>query len=313
MSGAPTLPPITGSPNPLNDDDDNESNGSGTSSDDEFQVQLTRKGVRGDPNIAGHPIQQNQHDSARDSMQYSSYNPTVDGSMMTQGSWYFHPSQGSQWGGDPTYRRRSATCRRSAVASASAVLDSDLTHSGYQPGGYGGLHGGQMAPGAMGGAPGGEGIGGGGGKHPSMKDLTHLFPDEDEYKVYNSRWIMLGYMNMLNLLSDWTCYSVAHIAILTIDAFGDVDPESLVTVFFGANAVTSAMEPAILGRLGLRTTVLFGGFLLMRRHRQRQHQSLCGMGFYPSEFGPNGRMEEMVVGRRRWWMGMVLSCYFNGS
>ena len=90
---------------------------------------------------------------------------------------------------------------------------------------------------------------------------------------------MLGYMIMLNLLSDWTCYSVAPIAILTIDAFGDVDPESLVTVFLGANAVASAMEPAILGRLGLRKTILFGSFLLMRRHRQRQQQSLRGTFF----------------------------------
>ncbi|KAL7453280.1 hypothetical protein ACHAWC_006678 [Mediolabrus comicus] len=74
---------------------------------------------------------------------------------------------------------------------------------------------------------------------------------------------MLAYMSMLNLLSDWTCYSVAPIALLTIDAFGEVDPESLVTVFLGANAVASAMEPAILGRLGLRRTVVFGAALLM--------------------------------------------------
>ena len=74
---------------------------------------------------------------------------------------------------------------------------------------------------------------------------------------------MLFYMSLLNLLSDWTCYSVAPIAILTQQAFGEVDPESLVTVFLGANAVASAMEPAILGRLGLRRTVVFGSMLLM--------------------------------------------------
>jgi len=90
------------------------------------------------------------------------------------------------------------------------------------------------------------------------------FPhEEEEYQVYSTRWIMLGYMSVLNLLSDWTCYSVAPIAILTADAFGEVDPEALVTVFLGANAVASAMEPMILGRLGLRRTVLFGALLLM--------------------------------------------------
>lgn len=86
---------------------------------------------------------------------------------------------------------------------------------------------------------------------------------DGEFKVYNSRWIMLGYMAMLNLLSDWTCYSVAPIALLTKEAFGDVNPEILVTVFLGANAMASAAEPAILGRLGLRKTVVFGAMLLM--------------------------------------------------
>ena len=93
-------------------------------------------------------------------------------------------------------------------------------------------------------------------------DIDHLL-GEETYKVYNARWIMLFYMSILNLLSDWTCFSVAPIAILTLDAYGELDPESLVTVFLGANAVASAMEPAILGRLGLRRTVLFGAALLM--------------------------------------------------
>lgn len=96
-----------------------------------------------------------------------------------------------------------------------------------------------------------------------QQDLTHLLPEEHVYKTYSTRWIMLFYMSMLNLLSDWTCYSVAPIAMLTTQAFGDVDPESLVTVFLGANAVASALEPMVLGRLGLRRTVLFGSLLLM--------------------------------------------------
>ncbi|KAL7464042.1 hypothetical protein ACHAXS_004389 [Conticribra weissflogii] len=95
-------------------------------------------------------------------------------------------------------------------------------------------------------------------------DLTQAEDEENKFKVYSSRWIMLMYMSVLNLLSDWTCYSVAPIAVLTADKFGsNVDPESLVTVFLSANAVASACEPAILGRLGLRRTVVFGALLLM--------------------------------------------------
>ena len=37
------------------------------------------------------------------------------------------------------------------------------------------------------------------------------------------------------------------------------------TIFLGANAVASALEPSILGRLGLRRTVVFGAMLLMTR------------------------------------------------
>jgi hypothetical protein len=63
--------------------------------------------------------------------------------------------------------------------------------------------------------------------------------------------------------SDWTCYSVAPIALLTREAFGSVNAERLVVVFLTANAVATACEPIILSRLGLRRTVLFGALLLM--------------------------------------------------
>lgn len=83
------------------------------------------------------------------------------------------------------------------------------------------------------------------------------------FKVYWRRWIMLMYMSILNLLSDWTCYSVAPISLLTEEAFGRIDPERLVVIFLVANAVSTACEPIILARLGLRRTVLFGALLLM--------------------------------------------------
>eukprot|EP00934_Nitzschia_sp_Nitz4_P004820 Nitzschia sp. Nitz4//scaffold166_size90379//20617//24330//NITZ4_005050-RA/size90379-processed-gene-0.123-mRNA-1//-1//CDS//3329538175//4810//frame0 len=84
-----------------------------------------------------------------------------------------------------------------------------------------------------------------------------------DFKVYWQRWLMLFYMSVLNLLSDWTCYSVAPISLLTEQALGDIDPERLVVVFLGANAVASICEPIILSRLGFRRTVLFGSLLLM--------------------------------------------------
>eukprot|EP00554_Chaetoceros_debilis_P003473 CAMPEP_0194090152 /NCGR_PEP_ID=MMETSP0149-20130528/37694_1 /TAXON_ID=122233 /ORGANISM="Chaetoceros debilis, Strain MM31A-1" /LENGTH=1719 /DNA_ID=CAMNT_0038774303 /DNA_START=693 /DNA_END=5852 /DNA_ORIENTATION=- len=84
-----------------------------------------------------------------------------------------------------------------------------------------------------------------------------------DYRVYWQRWLMLMYMSILNLLSDWTCYSVAPIAVLTGEAYGNINPEQLVTIFLASNAIATAFEPVLLSRLGLRKTVVFGSFLLM--------------------------------------------------
>jgi Major Facilitator Superfamily len=94
----------------------------------------------------------------------------------------------------------------------------------------------------------------------SMINTSH---SDRGFKVYWQRWIMLLYMSILNLLSDWTCYSVAPIALLTEEAFGEINAEQLVVVFLVANGMATACEPIILSRLGLRRTVLFGSLLLM--------------------------------------------------
>ena len=95
-------------------------------------------------------------------------------------------------------------------------------------------------------------------------DLIEPFPKQHkDFLVYWQRWLMLFLMSALNLLSDWTCYSVAPIAMLTSEAFGKIDPEQLVVVFLGANVLATACEPIILSRLGLRRTVVFGSLLLM--------------------------------------------------
>eukprot|EP00559_Dactyliosolen_fragilissimus_P007780 CAMPEP_0184862402 /NCGR_PEP_ID=MMETSP0580-20130426/6869_1 /TAXON_ID=1118495 /ORGANISM="Dactyliosolen fragilissimus" /LENGTH=1717 /DNA_ID=CAMNT_0027360257 /DNA_START=401 /DNA_END=5554 /DNA_ORIENTATION=+ len=83
------------------------------------------------------------------------------------------------------------------------------------------------------------------------------------FTIYWQRWLMLFYMSLLNLLSDWTCFSVAPISIMTNELFGNVSPEALVTIFLAANAIATALEPITLHRLGLRKTVVFGAFLLM--------------------------------------------------
>jgi len=43
------------------------------------------------------------------------------------------------------------------------------------------------------------------------------------YKVYKERWLMLAYLSLLNLLSDWTGLSVAPIATITSRAYSSDD------------------------------------------------------------------------------------------
>jgi len=98
------------------------------------------------------------------------------------------------------------------------------------------------------------------------------------YRVYRERWLMLFYLSLLNLLSDWTGLSVAPIATITSRAYNSDDdyiyandnnvqmyiqPEALVTVFLIASSIGTALEPWILGRLGLRRTIVFGAFCNM--------------------------------------------------
>jgi len=87
--------------------------------------------------------------------------------------------------------------------------------------------------------------------------------DGEDATTFSYRWIMLFYVLALNLLGGWTCFSVAPISTMTGNALGVADPENLVAAFLAATVLGTACEPAILGRIGLRRTVLFGALLLM--------------------------------------------------
>ena len=112
---------------------------------------------------------------------------------------------------------------------------------------------------------------------PPLLDDPLLQPSKkDGFRVYKERWLMLFYLSLLNLLSDWAGLSVAPIATITKRSYSSDDdyifeednaagsyiqPEALVTVFLAASAVGTACEPWILSRLGLRNTIVFGAFV----------------------------------------------------
>lgn len=113
--------------------------------------------------------------------------------------------------------------------------------------------------------------------------------------IYPSRWIMLAYVSVLNLLGGWSCYGIAPISGPSATVL-DVDPEGLVSIFFAASAFGSVVEPAILRRLGLRRTVLLGALLLMTGNMLR-----C--------VGGRSASSEIDDSDRRWYLyfGSVLA------
>lgn len=95
-----------------------------------------------------------------------------------------------------------------------------------------------------------------------IEDITIAGERAMKSKVYPSRWIMLMYMSVLNMLSGWTCFSIAPFSELAEDILG-ISPDNPVATFFAANFIASVFEPMILRRLGLRRSVLLGALLLM--------------------------------------------------
>jgi len=113
-------------------------------------------------------------------------------------------------------------------------------------------------------------------KYPSRPLLSAAVEDEEtpltnthvqneqsiQKEVYISRYINLLLISTLNLLNGWTCFSIAPISELAMKALG-IEPESVVVLFLTANVCASFLAPPVLGRLGLRRTILLGSLLLM--------------------------------------------------
>ena len=78
--------------------------------------------------------------------------------------------------------------------------------------------------------------------------------------LHPSRWAMLFYISLLNLLSGWICFSIAPVAKLLRES---VDAGLLVSSFLIASCFATFFAPATLSRFGLRRTVLLGAFLLL--------------------------------------------------
>ena len=86
-------------------------------------------------------------------------------------------------------------------------------------------------------------------------------PAPEGFKLYPYRWVQLGYLSVLALLSDWVCFSVAA-APETWEAAYAHDPATLIDIFLFTNVLFCLLEPAIVRRLGLRGVVVGASTLM---------------------------------------------------
>ena len=86
-------------------------------------------------------------------------------------------------------------------------------------------------------------------------------PPVPETKLYPSRWLQLGYLSGLALLSDWVCFSVAAAPEMWTETYGR-DPATLIDIFLFTNVVFCLLEPGVVRRFGLRVVVV-GAAVLM--------------------------------------------------
>ena len=80
-------------------------------------------------------------------------------------------------------------------------------------------------------------------------------PGSEGYKLYPYRWVQLGYLSMLALVSDWVCFSVAAAPETWENAYSR-DPATLIDIFLFTNVFFCFAEPAIVRRVGLRNCIV---------------------------------------------------------
>ncbi|CAL6293467.1 unnamed protein product [Bathycoccus prasinos] len=85
--------------------------------------------------------------------------------------------------------------------------------------------------------------------------------DEEKIILYSQRWVQLGYLACLALISDWVCFSVAATPG-TWDSIFHRSPETLIDVFLFTNVAFCFLEPQIVGKFGLRNVVMSAAALM---------------------------------------------------
>jgi len=82
-----------------------------------------------------------------------------------------------------------------------------------------------------------------------------------EPQVYTQRWIQLGYLSLLALLSDWICFSVAATPEVYQTAF-DHSASSLIDIFLFTNVASCFLVTDTVSKFGLETAIKAAAVLM---------------------------------------------------
>mmetsp|Transcript_4745 Transcript_4745/g.6742 ORF Transcript_4745/g.6742 Transcript_4745/m.6742 type:complete len:598 (+) Transcript_4745:188-1981(+) len=85
--------------------------------------------------------------------------------------------------------------------------------------------------------------------------------DNIEPQVYPQRWVQLGYLSLLALLSDWICFSTAAAPSTFEDSFGH-SSASLIDLFLFTNVASCFLVTDTVAKFGLQRCIQGAGVLM---------------------------------------------------
>jgi Major Facilitator Superfamily len=91
----------------------------------------------------------------------------------------------------------------------------------------------------------------------SAIDYTTMKP-----QVYSQRWVQLGYLSILALLSDWICFSVAATPQTFENCFPGHSAASLIDIFLFTNVASCFLVTDVVAKIGLQRAIQFAATLM---------------------------------------------------
>ncbi|EKX47104.1 hypothetical protein GUITHDRAFT_159575 [Guillardia theta CCMP2712] len=85
--------------------------------------------------------------------------------------------------------------------------------------------------------------------------------DPDDYVLYDDRWVQLGLLSLLALLSDWACFAAVGGPKTWVSSFHH-NPDELIDLFLFSNVISCFLFTDVSRRFGLKKSVTWAAGLM---------------------------------------------------